>query len=228
VRALRLIAPFSCLFLAAFGMCNPAPTAQVTMVFNNNLPTENNRLTSADLGNFNISTTFSKSRKEVFTVGGVTVSDFSPQFLVTFAGSSDPITGKSCLAAEKIELSLNYNPIIYIASDYKPGTCRYKEIMLHEARHVNTDIITFREYLPVMQAEMQQAAAKLQVMGPLAAHEVLPARDKTVDVLKAALGASVDKISNVLHQRQQAIDTREEYLRSSRACPYEPILDGRR
>ena len=99
--------------------------------------------------------------------------------------------------------------------------------MLHEARHVNTDIITFREYLPIMQADMQQAAARLQVMGPLAAHEVLPARDKTVDTLKTALGASVDKISAVLHQRQQAIDTRAEYMRSSRACPHEPIVGGR-
>jgi hypothetical protein len=227
VRALRLISPFSCLFLAAFGMCNPAPTAQVTMVFNNNLPIENNTVSSAELGNFNISTTFSKSRKEIFVVGGVTVSDFSPQFLITFAGASDPVTGKTCLAAEKIELSLNYNPIVYIASEYKPGTCRYKEIMLHEVRHVNTDIITFREYLPVIQAEMQQAAAKLQVMGPLAQHEILPARDRTVDVLKAALGASVDKVSAVLHQRQQAIDTRAEYMRSVRACPGEPIIGGR-
>jgi hypothetical protein len=224
VRALRFIAPFFCLFLAAFGVCNPAPVAQVTMVFNNNLPTENNRLTSAELGTFNISTTFSKSRKEMFTVGGVTVSDYSPQFLITFSGASDPITGKSCLAAEKIELSLNYSPVIYIATEYKPGSCRYKEIMLHEARHVNTDIITFREYLPIMQAEVQQAAAKLKVMGPLAAHEVLPARDKTVDALKAALGASIDKISSVLHQRQQAIDTRAEYIRTSRACPHEPIV----
>lgn len=227
MRALRLIAPLSCLFLAAFA-CNPAPVALVTMVFNNNLPIENNTVSSAELGNFNISTTFSKSRREMFAVGGVTVSDFSPQFLITFAGDTDPITGKTCLSAEKVELSLNYNPIVYIASEYRPGTCRYREIMLHEARHVNTDIITFREYLPKLQAEMQQAASGLRVMGPLAPHEILPARDKTVDTLKAALGASVDRIAAVLHQRQQAIDTREEYLRTSRACPNEPIAGGRR
>lgn len=226
MRGLRFIAPFSCLFLAAFGVCNPAPVAPVTMVFNKSLPIENNTLPSAELGKFSISTVFSKSRKETFTVGGITVSDFSPQFLVTFSGVTDPITGKTCLAAEKVELSLNYNPIVYIASEYRPGTCRYREIMLHEVRHVNTDIITFNEYLPVIQADVQRAAATLRVMGPLAQYEILPARDKTVETLKSALGVSVEKVGQILHQRQQAIDTREEYIRTSRACPGEPIAGG--
>ena len=95
--------------------------------------------------------------------------------------------------------------------------------MLHEVRHVNTDIITFNEYLPVIQADVQRAAATLQVMDPLAQYEILPARDKTVETLKSALGVSVEKVGQILHQRQQAIDTREEYIRTSRACPGEPI-----
>lgn len=221
----RTIAALSCLLLAGFdSTCPQQSPAKVTMVFNNNLPVENNTLTSAELGNFHISTTFSKSRKEMFTVGGVTVSDFSPQFLVTFEGSTDPVSGKTCLSAKTIELSLTYNPVVYIASEYKQGSCRHKEVMLHEVRHVNTDIITFKEYLPVLQADMAAAAAALKPMGPLSPAEVLPARDKIVDILQAALGVSIDKIGKVLHQRQQAIDTRQEYLRSSRACPDEPIV----
>ncbi|MEZ0261154.1 MAG: hypothetical protein ACAH80_09100 [Alphaproteobacteria bacterium] len=224
MRALRFIAPFACLLLAAFDGCRPAQSPKVTAVFNNNLPIENNSLPITELGKFTISTTFSKKRKETFIVGGVTVSDFVPQFLLTFDGSTDPVSGKACLAAKTVELTLNYKPTVYIASQYKPGSCRYKEVLLHEVRHVNTDIITFKEYLPIIQADMERAAATLHVMGPLDKNEVDPAREKAAAVLKEALTASVDKVSAVLHQRQQAIDTRAEYLRSSRACPHEPIL----
>lgn len=207
--------------LASLTCAAPAPPT-VTMEFTHSPPIQRGDLSAKELGNYNISTTFSKSRNEIFTVGGITVSDFAPKYLVDFNSGHDPQTGLYCLSLKSVAISVHYAPTVFIASEFQAGTCRYKETLQHEVRHVNTDIITFNEYLPVLRAGVEAAAVRTAAAGPLKEQELLPARDRMVDALRAALAAKVDELEHVRFSRQQAIDTRQEYLRISKLCAGEP------
>lgn len=209
--------------LAATGVCAAPPPPSVHMEFVNTPPVERNDLSARQLGGFNISTTFSKSRNEVFTVGGVTTSDISPVYLVDFSVPADPVTGWPCLSVKEVKIKVTYAPTIYVASEYKGGGCRYKITLQHEVRHVNTDIITFNEFLPVLRQAVQDTANGIGAVGPLKPENLLRERDKMVDKLKEALAAKVDEIEKIRFNRQQAIDTRQEYLRLSALCRDEPL-----
>jgi hypothetical protein len=210
--------------LAATGVCAAPPPPVVEMEFINTPPVERNDLSAQQLGGFHISTTFSHSRNEIFTVGGLTLSDFSPEYLVGFSGPADPATGWPCLSVKEVKIRVTYTPTIYIASEFGSAGCRYKTTLQHEVRHVNTDIITFNEYLPALRQAVQNAASKVGAVGPLKPENILRERDKMVDKLKAALEAKVDEMEKIRFNRQQAIDTRQEYLRTSALCQDEPVI----
>lgn len=204
--------------LAATGVCAAPPPPNVQMEFINTPPIERNDMSSKQLGGFHVSTTFSHSRNEIFTVGGLTVSDFSPVYLVDFNIPVDSITGWPCLSVKEVKIKVNYAPTIYVASEFPNGSCLYNNTLQHEVRHVNTDIITFNEFLPVLRQAVQDAANGIGAIGPLKPENVLRERDKMVDTLKAALAAKTDEIEKIRFNRQQVIDTRQEYLRLSGLC----------
>lgn len=208
---------------AAAGMCRAPAPPTVHMDFVDTPPIQRNDLSSRQLGSFQISTTFSHSRNEIFTVGGLTLSDFSPEYLIDFDAIPDDISGWPCLSVKAINITVKYAPTIYVASDFKPGTCRFDSTLQHEARHVNTDIITFNELLPVLRQAVQDAADQLGATGPVKPDDVVAARDKMVDRLKGALVAKADEIEKIRFSRQQMIDTRQEYLRMTKLCADEPL-----
>jgi hypothetical protein len=209
--------------LAATGVCATPPPPAVEMEFINTPPVERNDLSGQQLGGFHISTTFAKSHNEVFTVGGLTVSDFSPSYFVDFAVPADPVSGWPCLSVKGVRIKVNYAPTVYVASEFRNGGCRYSTTLQHEVRHVNTDIITFNEFLPVLRQAVQDAANGIGAVGPLKPENIIRERDKMVDRLKAALEAKAGEIEKIRFNRQQAIDTRQEYLRLSSLCREEPL-----
>jgi hypothetical protein len=209
--------------LAATGICAAPQPPVVHMEFIDTPPVQRNDLSGHDLGSFHISTTFSHSRNETFTVGGLTLSDFSPVYLVDFDVMTNPALGIACLALKSVSITVKYAPTIYVASEFKEGSCRFQSTLQHEARHVNTDIITFNELLPVLRQAVQDAADKIGAVGPVKSENLIPERDNMMDQLKAALSAKAEEIEKIRFNRQQMIDTRQEYLRLSKMCADEPV-----
>ncbi len=203
--------------LAAAAACPGAAAPIVHMDFVVTPAIQRNDLSSQNLGAFHISTTFSHSNRETWAVGGLTLSDFDPSYLIDFnlATNAD---GASCVSISTVQITVKYAPTIYVASEFKPGTCRFDSTLQHEARHVNTDIITFNELLPQLRQAVEDAAVAVGSVGPVAADQLIPARDKMVDRIKAALEAKAAEVEQLRFNRQQMIDTRQEYLRLSNLC----------
>lgn len=212
--------------LAAATACAPPPAPIVHMDFVTTPAVQRSDLTSRELGKFSISTTFSHSRNETFTVGGLTVSEFSPVYLIDFDAPADPATGLACLSIKTVQITVHYAPTIYIAKEYAPGTCRFQTTLQHETRHVNTDIITFNELLPALRQAIEDAAVKAGALGPVSLADqdkVIALRDQAVNDLKTALASKTEELEALRLQRQQLIDTRQEYLRISALCAHEPL-----
>ena len=72
---------------------------------------------------------------------------------IDFSGNTwnDKTTGGECLAAN-ISVDLEYEPIeIFIASEFRPGSCSYNAILAHEMEHVNL----YLENLPKLKNTIQ-------------------------------------------------------------------------
>lgn len=205
---------------AALTSCDPmkkVPT--VTMIFNPSQPQATHNLDHQALGQFNISTKFSHGPKEVFLTGGITESNIRTDYNVSFQQVIDQSSNKACLYVDAIELNLHYDPVVHIASNYPEGSCRFMTTWKHELLHVNTDLITLNERKGLIEQAGQQVAQQLTVIGPVDA-ATLPAQQQAVIAkVGAAVEATFTGIDQIRMQRQQLIDTRQEYLRLSKACP---------
>ncbi|MDI1228206.1 MAG: hypothetical protein PSY14_11030 [bacterium] len=203
---------------AASAACPPQPPLQgVEMVFVNKPPVIINDQSSAALGGYQISTTFARSQNEIFTVGGLHLSELAPQYVVSFE-ISDGGGGLVCIAPVALRVSIEYAPRVMIASEHAPGSCRYRTILDHEMRHVNTDIIAFNEFLPQVRRALEESARKLAQMGPMQASSIEKAKGMLVDAVREKLVHEIEEFHKIRFVRQQIIDTRQQYLLENKLC----------
>lgn len=126
---------------------------------------------------------------------------------------SDPLSGYECIAP-KIEVELYYTPIIiYVGSEFAPGTCAYQEILAHEMRHLKT----YLDYLPKVESVVRKALSNRFDNKPLYAR-----RGQAASLLQREIDTGWMpwmKREMVRVETQQAqIDTPQEYMRLSRVC----------
>ncbi|MGZ8291198.1 MAG: hypothetical protein ACXW2U_19755 [Telluria sp.] len=126
---------------------------------------------------------------------------------------SDPATGYECVAPH-IEVSLFYIPIvIYIGSEFAPGSCAYKEVLAHEMRHLDA----YLAHLPKVEATVRKALAQRFDSRPLYA----PAGQARALLAKEIDTGWMPYIKKELARAevlQAAIDTPQEYARLSKVC----------
>ena len=132
---------------------------------------------------------------------------------------SDPQSGQECIAPH-IDVSLSYVPIIiYVGSEFPPGTCAYQEILAHEMRHLKA----YLDHLPKVETLVRAALKKRFTEQPIYA----PAGQG-----KAVLERELDTgwmpyIKNEMGKvelLQVAIDSPQEYSRLSKVCKGEVQL----
>lgn len=212
----------SALLWVGLGSCAPQTAPAVEIVFENATPARNNTLSHRALGGFKADTQFSHARNEIFLTGGLTRSSINTGFNMSLKSTKNTVSGESCLWIDSIKITVSYAPTVYIAKDYAQGSCHYRETLQHEIRHVNTDIITINEYLPLIKSEIAAASAALGVQGPVAADSLKAAQDKMGQAVSTALKSVSDKMNAARMARQQQIDTRQEYLRLGKVCGGKP------
>ncbi len=126
--------------------------------------------------------------------------------------------GLFCLWPGTVRVFVSYKPDVFIASDYKEGSCRYKDTVTHEFRHVHTDIATLKKYLPALEGAARTEAARMQMPPPLTKARMEKMRQTFIDRLQGAIARPLADLDTERKEKQALIDTRAEYLRASRAC----------
>jgi hypothetical protein len=221
IHAIHAASAAGLLTLASF-TCDPQQAPPVQIIAQKHNPVYRNDTASRQLGQFHVDTTFAKNPNEVFVTGGLTVGKVETKYDLNFQIKTDPVSNTSCLWVDQADVRVDYAPDVYIASEYRPDTCHYRITMEHELRHVNTDILTLNEYLPRLQAAATSALARAFSLGPIPAGQVKNEQQRIVGIVNQAITGALEEADSVRQKRQQMIDTRQEYLRLSGACPQEP------
>lgn len=208
--------------LASNFACPQVQPGPVYIQTRNGTPKYFYHLPSAQLGNFSIDTTFSKHDNEIYVVGGVTQGKILISRQIQMTIMSMRGADAHCASVKQIQVVLDYQPDVYIANEYKPGTCRYNTTMQHEVQHVNLDIITLNEFIPRIQAAIQRAVNNMPPMQPVTKNQLPLLQEWIGQQVQAAAQAAIAEMDQVRRNRHQRIDNREEYTRLSNACAHEP------
>jgi hypothetical protein len=210
--------PATLFILAALKNCPAQPAPEVVLKFINKSPTYDSRMTAAELGNFDIDTQFARHRNEVFTTGGITEGTVGTSLETTFKKLTDAQEIDACIWLDKVEITVTYVPMVHIARELTPGSCQYNTTVQHENRHVGTDVITVKEFLPQIKGNLEAASRAIGVIA-LPVKDIGQAKEQLMRILAQSLEKTTNSLEAVRFQRQQLIDTRQEYMRLSKACP---------
>lgn len=128
--------------------------------------------------------------------------------------------------APKVIVKLSYVPIIiYIGSEFAPGSCAYEEILAHEMRHLKA----YLNHLPKVEEAVRAALNKRFVAKPLyaAGGQARALLDQELERRWIPFArAEMEKVE----AQQAAIDAPQEYARLSKVCKGEvqSLLSRRR
>lgn len=216
------VLPTTALFVQLLS-CPVAPVVDVSVQFKNKSPAYILDRSSAELGRFKIDTTFSHGQNEIFITGGLTESIILTGLAFEYGTLTSHSQQHACIWLTKAIVTVTYAPRVYIANDFKKESCRYAETDKHELRHVNTDVITIKEYIPRMEKSLRNVASILKTQTPIAKNKLKRAKELLVSVMRTEMQKQMLEMNRVRTLRQQQIDTRQEYLAQSAACPDEPV-----
>jgi hypothetical protein len=126
---------------------------------------------------------------------------------------ASPDTAEECLLPQ-VGVSLSYAPIvIYVGSEFVPGSCAYREILAHEMRHLNAYV----GYLPKVESRVRATLGRRYDARP-----VYAARGQSLARVQAELdGHWMPFIKREMAKAtvlQAAIDSSGEYARLSKVC----------
>lgn len=126
--------------------------------------------------------------------------------------------GKSCVHLDGIEVLFWAKPVIVIASNFKEGSCEYREVFAHEQRHVRTTRKFLRQFAPKLRKEVREIIKTTRTHAVVSQSKVDKAQESIQRPIETRLAAFQNKIFPILRSRQAEIDTPEEYARVAAQC----------
>lgn len=139
----------------------------------------------------------------------------------SLAWESDKKRDMNCLRYHRIDVTLSFDPIIHIARDIPKNSCLYQAVLEHERKHLDVDLQIIRDY------EVQLTSQLNQYLNSNHVQNIAPIRQAALSSAKQLMMKEIESIIQRIHQslqlerknRQQAIDTLEEYQRVAALCP---------
>ncbi|MAS87929.1 MAG: hypothetical protein CMH30_08165 [Micavibrio sp.] len=171
-----------------------------------------------DLADQKIDTVSPYSHSQSVYIGGLMNGQIEMKSNVKLAWSTQTVTRQSCFWYEEVNIHMEIDPTILVAREFPRDSCEYKEILNHENKHIVVDRFIVKKYRKLMEDYLTQLMQQAQAYGPVHANKTPVVRKE----MTAYIEAAVNKVSDAMHterrQRQQAVDSREEYDRVSAAC----------
>lgn len=199
-------------------LCPVDMEPKITVIATTSDVRTNFTLTTAELQRFNIDTISPFDQSEHAKVGGLMSGEIEVGTNITFGLQTDRRTGQTCFWYDEIKVVINIDPLIYVAREHGPGSCMHNSIMEHEMKHVEVDRRIVRTYRPLIENDIQRAARRVGIVGPVRQAQGLSVREKMLEVIQKTVSARSERMYAERHALQQAVDNLDEYQRVQRRC----------
>ncbi len=124
-------------------------------------------------------------------------------------------TGRWECASPQISVSFGLSPMtVYVAKEFREGSCAYREIYQHELRHVKA----YRDHLNRIEKEVSDMLNQRFATGGPWRGPAGQAQERLQRELEDRWLPYIRRAINRVDQAQALIDTPEEYARVSNSC----------
>ena len=123
-----------------------------------------------------------------------------------------------CLHIKNINLNFYAEPKIYIASNFKRGSCEYNAILRHEEKHISTLKNTHKEYLSDYRSFIRREAKDTPNFPPMKLIEMDNAKAKMSLFIQERVEEYMQIVTEEVAARQHEIDSAEEYQKITDRC----------
>lgn len=198
--------------------CPPKPAAPVNIIWgSDNIKYDFSR-SQSQMDNMNNDTQSPYGNNAKTHVGGLMKGGISVQSQVQVATMTYPRARQMCQWVDRVDVNIKIDPTIYISRDHKPGSCRHKAIMEHEMKHIYTDREIVKKYVPIIQSALSKAVVDIGIVGPKDMRDQARYQKQINDYIAREVKNINTKLNTERRQRQQAIDSRQEYDRVAAMC----------
>lgn len=144
---------------------------------------------------------------------GLTRAETSATVEIKVARLLEAASGQECLSPQ-VTVTIEYKPIkVFIGREFLPGSCVYREILLHELRHVQA----YRDHLPLVEASVRSHLSR-RFSGQIVQGKSGALEDKLKAEIHDVWLPLVDKEIRKVDAAQAAIDSQQEYDRMESVC----------
>jgi hypothetical protein len=124
--------------------------------------------------------------------------------------------GKYCGFLDSVNASIGYSQLtVYVARNYRPGSCHYASIMEHEKLHVLVFRRALQRYAPRIEHRLKRVAAGLR---PVVTSTPERAATHLKNKLRQEVRPLFREMNRELNRNNAKLDTPENYKREQARC----------
>jgi hypothetical protein len=198
--------------------CRTAKAPQLIIKPVTDKVTYNHTKTKSQLNNFEVDTVNPYGTKVHTDVGGIMRGGIETNYATKFAGLRSP-EGQSCVWFDTVTVDIKITPTIFIAKDYKKGSCMYNAVLEHETKHVNVDRSLVNTYAQTIGAALQKELSGKTVYGPVPSARESATQDQMQRRISKIMKDQMAVLNAERLKRQQQVDSLAEYNRVNAMCP---------
>ncbi len=173
----------------------------------------------AELQTFDIDTVSPYGRDHRAKVGGLMSGEIRVESRVKLMHEKYRHAGKGCIHIDTIDVIVHVHPTIFVAKEFKKGTCEHKAIIEHEKKHVKVDAQIATKYAVLIREQLKAKIDEIgATFGPYNLSNMSKMQKKIQGAFDEVVTSKTDQMTEERRVLQQNIDTAEEYRRVANQC----------
>lgn len=203
---------------AAPTTCPSKPVGKVNIIWSSDAVKYDFSKSQNQMDSMEVDTENPYDRSVKTHVGGLMSGGIGIKTEINVATLTYPRSRVVCQWVDKMDVEIAIDPTIFIAREHKKGSCKHRAILEHEMKHVYTDRQIVKKYAPAIKAHLQQSLVKVGIVGPKPETRASDYQKKIVEYMDGQLKAITSKMYAERRQKQQSVDSLQEYERVSSLC----------
>lgn len=175
-------------------------------------------LSQSDLVGFDIDTQSPYDQGAHVEIGGLMNGEISVNTNVSFGWAAQKRTGQTCYWYDTVSIAMHIEPTIYVAKEHPEGSCMHDSILQHEMKHIDVDREILKKYSSQIEDDLKKVSSKVGVVGPVSKQTSEQTREKMMAIIEKTVSNRAEKMYAERRERQQGIDSLQEYERVTNSC----------
>jgi len=146
---------------------------------------------------------------------GLTLTEIRLQMNIRINAKSDG-HGRFCASLDSVNASIGYDKLtVYVAREYRRGSCQYNSIVGHERGHVAIFRETLTRYIPRIEGRLRRTAAR---QGTISVRTPKQGANRMQRNLEREMEPLFREINRALDRANARLDTPQNYQREQANC----------